>query len=203
MRERANRDSATTRSIRGLIVPGLLLLVAGAVPRAAIAAEDPPAAPQSFTAMAEFSDPGAGTREIQVGIVIDRVIPQTEAEKLKGVLAQGGQGALQSAIQNRVSGRLILGVVKYPLNVITTTPSGDGYRYAVVTVRPIKIYERDTNQASVEYPFAVLVFEVDRSGRGDGTLYRTAALHVDASGQVEVEEFHGGSGRLTDIEPQR
>ncbi len=153
--------------------------------------------------MAEFSEPGAGTREIQVGIVIDRVIPQSEAEKLKEMLAQGGQGALQSAIRNRVSGRLTLGIVNYPLNVITATPLGDGYRYAVVTVRPIKIHERDTGQASVEYPFAVLVFEVDRSGRGDGTLYRTAALHVDGSGQVDVEEFHGGSGRLTDIEPQR
>ncbi len=152
--------------------------------------------------MAEFSEPGAGTREIQVGIVIDRVIPQAEAEKLKGMLAQGGQGALQSAIRNRVSGRLTLGIVNYPLNVITATPVGDGYRYAVVTVRPIKIHERDTGQPSLEYPFAVLVFEVDEDGRGEGELYKTAALRVDAGGQVEVEDFNGGSGRLRDIEPQ-
>ena len=60
-----------------------------------------------------------------------------------------------------------------------------------------------TPQPSLEYPFAVLVFEVDESGRGEGELYRTADLQVDGSGQVPVEDFNGEPGRLLDIEPQR
>jgi hypothetical protein len=193
-----------TRRNRSIIaLCGVMLLVAGAGQCAALAADSQPAAPRRFTATAEVSSPGSGTRTIQVDIVVDHVISQQEAKGLTEFLDVGGQRALQSAIQNRVSGRLTLGIVKYPLNIITAAPSGDGFRYAVVTVRSIKIHERDTGQPSLDYPFSVLVFEVDESGRGEGELYRTAALRVDASGQVEVEDFNGEAGRLTDIEPQR
>ncbi len=182
---------------------GMLLIVCGAASRSAPAAEPPPPSPRKFTAQAEFSEPGAGTRTIQVGIIINHLTHQQEAENLKKALEQGGQRALQSMIRGRTGGRLTLGAVDYPLNIITAKPSGDGYRYAVVTVRPIRIHERDTEQESLEYPFAVLVFEVDGDGRGAGELYQTAALRVDGSGYVEVENYGGRAGRLTRNEPPR
>ena len=180
----------------------ILFVLAGGARCTAFGEDFPPAAPRRFTATAEYSTPGAGTRTIQIGIIIDHVIRPQEAEGFKKSLTQGGQRALKSAIRNRSDGRLIVGAVEYPLNIIAANPSGGGFRYAVVTVRPIKIHERDTGQPSLEYPFAVLVFEVDEDGRGEGELYKTAALRVDAGGQVEVEDFNGGSGRLRDIEPQ-
>ncbi len=182
---------------------GVLLCVASTTGSAAYGADSEPVAPRRFTATAEFSEPGSGTRTIQVGIVVDRVISEREAKGLIETLKVGGQGALRSAILNRASGRLTLGVVQYPLNIITAKPTANGIRYAIVTVRRIKIHERDTGQPSLEYPFAVAVFEVDKDGRGEGDLYRTAALRVDGSGQVEVEDFHGAPGRLRRIEPQR
>ncbi len=185
------------------VVCGMLLLVSGAASRSATAAEAPPPSPRKFTAQAEFSEPGAGTRTIQVGIIINHLIHQQEAEDFKKTLEQGGQRALQSMIRSRAGGRLTLGAVDYPLNIVAAKPSGDGYRYVVVTVRPIRIHERDTGQESLEYPFAVLVFEVDEDGRGEGELYQTAALRVDRSGYVEVENYDGRAGRLTGIEPQR
>jgi hypothetical protein len=181
----------------------MLLLVSGAAARSATAGEAPSPSPRKFTAQAEFSEPGAGTRTIQVGIIINHLIHQQEAEDFKKTLEQGGQRALQSMIRSRAGGRLTLGAVDYPLNIIVAKPSGDGYRYVVVTVRPIRIHERDTGQESLEYPFAVLVFEVDEDGRGEGELYQTAALRVDGSGYVEVENYDGRAGRLTGIEPQR
>jgi hypothetical protein len=179
-----------------------ILLVFGAVVRSVPADETPPA-PRKFTAMAEFSEPGAGTRTIQVGIVINNLTHEQEIDNLKKTLEQGGQPALQSMIRNRAGGLLTLGAVKYRLNLVSAKPSGDGYRYIVVTVRPIKIHERDTEQESLDYPFAVLVFDVDEDGRGEGELYQTAALWVDGSGYVDVENYDGRTGRLTDIEPQR
>ncbi len=108
---------------------GMLLIVSAAAVRSELAAEAPPPSPRKFTATAEFSEPGAGTRTIQVGIVINHLIHQQEADNLKKTL----------------------------------------------------------EQESLEYPFAVLVFDVD----GDG------------SGYVEVENYGGRAGRLTGIEPPR
>ena len=181
---------------------GLLLLLAGSIQSTALGADPQPAAPRKFTARAEFSSPGSGTRTIQVGIVVDHVIHQEEVRDYAASLEQGGQRALLAAMRNRASGRLMLGVVPYTLNLITAKPSGDGFRYVVVTGRPIKIHERDTGQPSLEYPFAVLVFDVDESGRGEGELYQTAALRIDDYGKLEVENFHGKPGRLIDIRTQ-
>jgi hypothetical protein len=64
-------------------------------------------------------------------------------------------------------------------------------------------FKKTLEQESLEYPFAVLVFDVDGDGRGEGEHYQTAALSVDGSGYVEVKNYGGRAGRLTDIEPPR
>ena len=143
----------------------------------------------TFTATAEMTT-SQGTR----------TMPIEEAQPLRKALAEGGQQALLSAIRGGNRGRLNLGNLEYPLELVVTEPlSGGGTRYVVVTTRSLKIEEVNDSAPSLDYPFAVAVFEVPDFGSGEGKLYPRVALSINESGGVHVEHYDEQPGRLKEI----
>jgi hypothetical protein len=170
---------------------GLLML-----PAAVLAAE-----PESrqFTATAEMTT-SQGTRTMPMTIIVARPLTVEEAQPLRKTLGEGGQQALLSAIRGGNRGRLNLGNLEYPLELVVTEPlSGGGTRYVVVTTRSLKIEEVNDSAPSLDYPFAVAVFEVPDFGSGEGKLYPRVALSINESGGVHVEHYDEQPGRLKDI----
>jgi len=157
--------------------------------------------PARFTMTAEVTS-SQGTRSMPITLIVARPISREEAEPLKKVLESGGQQALLAALRGGNRGRLSLGGLEYPLDLVIAEPYKDGVRYIVVTTRALHVEEINDSQPSLDYPFSVAVFEVPDFGSGHGDLYRRAALAIDEEGRVRIESYDGDPGQLEDIDRQ-
>jgi hypothetical protein len=163
----------------------------------AIASPDPK--PQGeFTAMAQADTP-SGSRSMGLTIVVQRPITVEEAEPLKKTLAEGGQQALFNAIRGGNRGYFRFGAMDYPIDLAVARPAGDGFKYVIVTARPLKYEEVQEGRDSLEHPFTVVIFEVPGFGSGQGQLYTKAALAVEEDGWVRVDQYGGRPGTVKDV----
>jgi hypothetical protein len=176
--------------------PALLIaLLALAVP--ACGAENA-AAGGEFTATATVNTK-QGTRSMSFTVVANRPMTREEAEPLKRVLADGGQQALVNAIRGSNRGRMKLGGMEYPIDLVVAEATRDGERYVVVTTRMLQHEEVMEGSKSLDHPFTVFVFEVPGFGSGTGRVYTRAALSIDADGRVQVDQYDGSPGALKDV----
>lgn len=151
-----------------------------------------------FDAVAEVTS-SQGTRTLSVTIEVLRPMTPQETAGLREILEKGGQQALANAIRGSMRGQLLLGGVVFPLDLVVAEQKDDDWRFVVVTNRNFHWDEIQLEEPSVEYPFAVAVFDVPDMGRGSGEVAPKAALSVDADGRVAVDRFEGEQGRLKDV----
>ena len=180
------------------LVPIVLLAVAATA--AVVYAGEPG---REFSAELEAKFRIGGGNRMLVNLVIDRYTSVEEAQQLANVLEQGGQGALLSALKGRFDGRIRLGALDMPVALVVAEPEGRGYRYLFLTARRIDFDERELGKDSLDYPFAIVEFEADRFGRGEGSLHVAAALSIDEYGHVEIEDYDGADGRISRIKQIR
>ena len=157
---------------------------------------------REFTAEGVGNFKGGGNR-INVTFVADRFTSVEEAQQLAGLLEQGGQGSLVAALRGRNDGRIRFGALERWVALVVAEPAGRGWRYLFLTPRRFEFHEREFGEASLNYPFGIAIFEVDRFGRGEGTLHVAAALRIDADGHIEIEDYDGEDGRLERIQQVR
>ncbi len=140
-----------------------------------------------------------GTRSMPVTIEVVRPMSLDEALSLRKVLETAGQQALANAIRGSQRGRLLLGAVAFPLDIVVAEKTDDGWSYIVVTARDLRWNEIQLHESSAEYPFAVAEFEVSGFGRGSGTLTPRASLSIGDDGLVSVASYEGEAGKLKDV----
>jgi hypothetical protein len=157
---------------------------------------------REFTAEGVGNFKGGGNR-INVTFVADRFTSVEEAQQLAGLLKQGGQGSLVSALRGRSDGRIRFGALERWVALVVAEPEGRGWRYIFLTPRRFEFHEREFGEESLNYPFGIAIFEVDSFGRGEGTLHVAAALRIDPDGRIEIEDYDGEDGRLEKIKQLR
>jgi hypothetical protein len=178
----------TTLAIAGLFV---MALPAGAQQEKKAAGE--------YSATASIGTP-SGTRSMGFNVVVSSPRSLGEILPLKKVLEDGGQQSLVNAIRGSGQGQVKLGALVYPIDLVMAMEIDDGWRYLVVTTRPIKNTETEEDGgASLDYPFAVFAWDWTDFGSSDGTIYTRAALSIDPDGQVQVSQYDGDPGKLSDI----
>ena len=144
-----------------------------------------------------------GRNRMLVTFVVQRFTSVEELQNLAGVLENGGQFGLLSVLKGRRDGQLRLGAMNMPIALVFAEEQGRGYRYLFLTARRIQVDEEMLGKDSLDYPFGIAVFEVDRFGRGDGRLHVAAALRIDADGHVEIEDYDGVDGTIDRIKQLR
>jgi hypothetical protein len=172
-------------------VLALLLLAASA------AADDMPKGGE-FTATATVTSK-QGTRSMGFDVVVTNPLSVEQAQPLKRVLEEGGQQALLNAIRGSGRGRIRLGAVEYPIDLVVAEKTRDGERYSVITARTLKYEEVQEGRPSLNHPFTVIVFDVPGFGKGEGRIYTKATLSVDAEGHVKAEQYESQPGTLKDV----
>jgi hypothetical protein len=179
----------------------LIALILAAVAAPVVAWENPQGYEFTATAIMETRD---GTRRMPVTLIARRVTSVEEAQRLEEVLANGGQGALLSALRGSQNGLFRMGALEFPVNLVAAEETRDGYELVFVTSRRIQVEEREFSSESLDYPFGVAVFEVRDFGTGEGTIYPQAAIRVDPDEEtVVVEQYDGEPGRLVDVKKVR
>ena len=172
-----------------------LVLLASAAP----ARQEERKATGEYSATASIGTP-SGTRSMAFDVVVSSPRSLEEILPLKKVLEDGGQQALVNAIRGSGQGQVKLGALVYPVDLVMAEKIDDGWRYLVVTTRPIKYTESEEDGgASLNYPFAVFTWDWTSFGSSDGTIYTKAALSIDPDGHVQVTQYDGDPGTLSDI----
>ena len=151
-----------------------------------------------FTATAQAETP-SGSRTMGLTVIVQRPMTVEEAQPLKKVLAEGGQQALFNSIRGSNRGTFRLGAMDYPIDLVVARQTRDGFKYVVVTARPLRYEEVQEGRDSLDHPFTVAIFEVPGFGSGQGELYTRAALVVEEDGWVQVNQYGGKPGTLKDV----
>jgi len=118
------------------------------------------------------------------------------------VLKEKGPDALVSAMDKHEEvGRLApTGYTGISLRFAQIKPTGDGGAHMVLaTNRPMAFGELYNQTRSTDYPFTILTLDVDKNGKGTGTLVPVAKVRFDKSGMLEIENFGEQPLRLANV----
>ena len=151
-----------------------------------------------FSAMASVNT-SQGTRSLAFNLVVSNPMTIEQAQPFKEVLARGGQQMLLKVVRGTANGKIKLGTLEFPVDLVIAEPDGGGVRYYVVTSRQLRYEENYYGEESLDYPFSLLVVNVPEIGTGDGTIFTQAALYVDEEGHVRAEQYRGDPGSLKDV----
>src|SRR5262245_4036244 len=185
-----------TRLWSMLVAAALLLAIA------------PPAAQtlgekERFTAIAVVNNNRASGSGI-VQIDINRWSTTAEREALLNTLKKQGAHKLLDALQ----GTKPVGIIKtpdslgYDLHFANQTPLPDGGRRIVIaTDRPIGFWEAAHRPRTIDYPFTVIQMEIDKDGRGTGTMSYATKI-IPAGNTIVLENFATQPVMLTEIKSE-
>jgi hypothetical protein len=160
---------------------------------------------ESFTAVAIVNNnlgSGAGT----VLIDVTRWSTDTERAKLVSTLLElGPQELLKELSDNRSTGTIRTpDSLAYDLRFAYQTPLAEGGRRIVLaTDRPIGFWEASRRPRTIDYPFTVIQMEIDRDGRGKGTMSYATKITARDKRTIELENFATSPVMLTEIRAQR
>ena len=177
------------------MVIGAALLLSRAVPVAQTLGEK-----ERFTAIAVVNNERAAGSGI-VQIDINRWSTAAERDTLLNALTKEGADKLLDALQGTKS----VGIIKtpdslgYDLHYAIQTPLPDGGRRIVIaTDRPIGFWEARNRPRTIDYPFTVIQMEIDKDGKGKGTLSYATKI-IPAGNTIVLENFATQPVMLTEI----
>ena len=158
--------------------------------------------PETFTATAAVKTAGAATASAPVTIVVDRKMPQSEADRLVAAFKTGGPAALRKALVGvPPTGTVQLGAgAATPTRLTIERATDKGRLLTIVTDQPILFLGAGVPGAKPKegYDFAIIDIEVDAKGSGSGTLAPAAKVTVK-EGVFVVEDYASELVRLTAV----
>ena len=185
-----------TRLWSMLIVAALVIAVV--VPAAQTLGEK-----ERFTAVAVANNGRVSGSGI-VQIDITRWSTAAERTSLLAVLKKDGAEKLLDALQDTRP----VGLIKtpdslgYDLHYANQTPLPDGGRRIVIaTDRPIGFWEASHRPRTIDYPFTVIQMEIDKDGKGKGTLSYATKI-IPAGDTIVLENFGIQPVMLTEIKSE-
>ncbi len=177
---------------------GTALVIAIAVPAAQTLGEK-----ERFTAVAIVNNiraSGAGIVQIDV----NRWSTSAERTTLLDALKKKGADKLLDELKGMRS----VGTIKtpdslgYDLRYANQTPLPDGGRRIVLaTDRPIGFWEATHRPRTIDYPFTVIQMEIDKDGKGKGTLSYATKI-IPAGDTIVLENFDTSPIMLTEIKSE-
>ena len=177
---------------------GAALVSAIAVPTAQTLGEK-----ERFTAIAVVNNERASGSGI-VQIDVTRWSTAAERGSLLEVLKKNGAEKLLDALQ----GTRPVGIIKtpdslgYDLHYAHQTPLPDGGRRIVIaTDRPIGFWEARNRPRTIDYPFTVIQMEINKDGKGKGTLSYATKI-IPAGDTIVLENFDTQPVMLTEIKSE-
>ena len=158
---------------------------------------------QGFTAVAVVNNnvaSGAGIVQIDV----TRWSTAAERTTLLNVLKKDGAEKLLDALQDTRP----VGTIKTPDSLgydlhyahETALPDG-GRRIVIATDRPIGFWEATRQPRTIDYPFTVIQMEIDKNGKGKGTMSYATKI-ISARDTIVLENFANQPVMLTEIKAE-
>ena len=176
-----------------------LVLMAGTIAGAAQTMGQP----EEFNAVAIVNN-NLGSGAGRVIMRVERWSTEAERTRLTAALEKGSDTLLDALRDQRSVGTIRTpDSLGYDLRYAYQEPGEDGGRRIVIaTDRPIGFWEARNQPRSIDYPFTVIQMEIDKNGKGKGTL--SFATKVLPRGNViMLENFATSPVMLTKVEAKR
>jgi hypothetical protein len=161
-----------------------------------------PPVPAQYAATA-FGQSGAiAGKSFGLSVYVDAVTSDSEIQELVGILRQKGQSGLVSAMEDmKEKGRVApTGVVGTGMRIVRMRPGKNGGLHIVMaTDRPITFGELYNSTRSRDYPVGIVVLDVDKDGKGAGSLAPACKIKFNKKNELEVEHYGQKPFRLTNV----
>jgi hypothetical protein len=176
-------------AVAAAALAAVLLLIPMALGR-----EKPPE-PDHFSAYWTIVGGGAGGSSVPIDIAINRYNTDEDIRNYADLLQDSGPEALQRSLEKEDVGQLSpAGSVGTPIAIARRLVNGDKTIIRVLTVRRMSFAELRNSSRSVDYPYTMLEFVLDKSGTGTGTSIGAAKVRFDKKKNTyEIESFTPGA----------
>jgi hypothetical protein len=172
----------------------LLLAVVSALPTHAQS--------ETYTATAAIKTAGGAAATAPVTIVVDRKMPQAEADKFLAAFKSGGSAALRKALAGvpPTGSVRVAGGSPTPTRLTIERPTDKGRLLTIVADTPILQLGAGVPGAKPKegYDFAIIDLQVDAAGAGSGTFAPAAKVTVK-QGVFVVDDYSGELVKLTGV----
>ena len=195
----------SSKIARWMLTSGLVLAVVALVTVAGQAQERER---ETFTGMlAQMSGPAAGATGTLM-LTVDRWTTPEERQAYISALADGGQDKLLDLMEN-ARGDQRNGFAKFPrtlgwdLTYAWHYMNGDKRVVVLATNRPVAFIEARNQFRTMDYPFGLIVLELDAKGEGLGVVYQAASAKFNKEGVLEIESYGIGPQRLLSVRSKK
>jgi hypothetical protein len=190
-------------SLRYFAVAAMLMFFA---PPKGVAQEAQFHVPAQYSAVAVGRSGATIGKTFDVKISVYGITSDADRDRLMGALKQNGQHGLVSVMGKaeelgRVAPVAGVGIV---MHVVVIRPTADGGEHIVLaTDRPLSFGERYRGSRSLDYPIGVVTLDVDKNGKGSGSLAPVCKVGFDKNMQLEVEHYGQKPFTLTGVYRQK
>ena len=181
------------------------LLAMASIPCIAQAGDSPrtqPHVPTQYAAVA-FGQAGAvAGRTFGLTVYVQELTSDGEVQELAATLKHKGQDGLLSALEDlKDKGRVApTGSVGTGMRVVRIHPTKDGGEHIVLmTDRPISFAELYNGTRSRDYPFGIVVLNVDKDGKGTGSFAPLCKMKFNKKNELEIEHYGQKPFRLANV----
>lgn len=151
--------------------------------------------PDHYSAVWAIVGGGAGGSTVSIDIRINRYNTEEDIKNYAELLKDSGPQALRRKLEKEDVGQLSpVGSVGAPIAIARRLESGDKTTIRVLTARNMSFAELRNSGRSVDYPYTMLEFVIDKNGTGTGTAIGAAKVRFDKKkNQYEIESFKHGA----------
>ncbi len=162
--------------------------------------------PAQYAATAIGQAGAASGKSFGVTIYLTGLTSDAEAQEFAATLKSKGQSGLVSALENAKDvGRVApTGSVGSGFRIARVHPGKDGGATIVmVTNRPISFGELYKGTRSTDYPFGIVTLNLDKDGKGAGTLAPMCKVRFNKKGELEIEHYGQKPFRLANVRREK
>ncbi len=158
--------------------------------------------PQQYSATAFGQSGVAAGKSFGLNAYVTKWTDDGQVGEFAATLRNKGPNGLVSALEKtKEVGRLApTGFVGSAFRIARISPTADGGSHIVmVTNRPMSFYELYNGTRSRDYQFGIVVLDVDKNGKGTGTLAPACKIKFNKKGELEIEHYGQKPLRLANL----
>jgi hypothetical protein len=162
--------------------------------------------PAQYAAVAFGQSGSVAGKSFGLTVYVDEVTNDGEAQEMAATLKNKGPDALLSMMEGmKDKGRVApTGSVGTGMRVVRIHPAKDGgHKIILVTDRPISFPELWNGTRSRDYKFGILVLNVNKDGKGDGSFSPLVKIKFNKKNELEIENYGQKPFRLANVYRQK
>lgn len=158
--------------------------------------------PSQYAATAIGQAGSVAGKSFGLTVYVQELTSDAEMQELVATLKHKGQDGLVSALENiKDKGRVSpMGSVGTGMRFVRIRPTKDGGLHIVLaTNRPISFPELYNATRSAQYKIGIVVLDVDKDGKGTGSLAPVCKVKFNKNNELEIEHYGQKPFRLANV----